>query len=169
MKIEIDKDGNIREIIVKKYRFKTKPIPPTDSGRIIETFKVVEEILNDISIESTNDKWDEDSFIEFAKELTDYQRLFLIKCLDGWIPTTDILKEFKNAGLKADIPQVVSGLRSGITKKLKKTYKKENIIESKWNNKENQNYYRIKPQYIELVKKILLGVQDEMDKTCSVS
>jgi len=161
MNVEVGPDGNIREIVIKGYKFQVRPIPPEDAGKIIETFKIVEDVLKSVTLKFEDDEWDENTFKEFVNELTDHQRVFLIKCANDWTSTKEILAELKNAGLSSEKPQVVSGLRSGITKKLKKVGKKEDIVDKNWNNKEGQNYYRVKPKYRKLVEKFLIEGGDK--------
>jgi len=71
-----------------------------------------------------------------------------------WISSKEIRKEMEKLGLGDLSAQSISGVRAGNTKSYR-SLDKEPLDESKWNDDEWQNYYRIKPKYLKLMRNSL--------------
>lgn len=68
-----------------------------------------------------------------------------------WMSSEELRKIMGDLGFKDLVSQALSGIRAGNTKSYR-SWKKEPLDESKWNDDEWQNYYRIKPKYVKLLR-----------------
>lgn len=70
------------------------------------------------------------------------------------ISAKELRKEMEKLGLGKLSAQSLSGIRAGNTKSYE-NLSKESLDESEWNRDEWQNYYRIKPKYLKLLRRAL--------------
>lgn len=71
-----------------------------------------------------------------------------------WISSQEVRKEMEKLGFKNLVSQSLSGIRAGNTKSYR-NWEKESLDEAEWNDEEWQNYYRIKPKYVGLLRQAL--------------
>jgi hypothetical protein len=104
-------------------------------------------------------EWTDEELLTFLKnELTDGQKIFFA-CLantDGWVSIDVILNSYK-AQLDANAYYLtMAGIQAALTRKCREL-KKENFWEKKWVDNEGKNQYRIKPKYLNIVKRALVS------------
>lgn len=71
-----------------------------------------------------------------------------------WVSSKEVRKEMEKLGFKNLVSQSLSGIRAGNTKSYR-NWEKESLDEREWNDEEWQNYYRIKPKYVDLLRQAL--------------
>jgi hypothetical protein len=79
-----------------------------------------------------------------------------------WISSGELRKEMEKLGFTKLVPQSLSGIRAGNTKSYR-NWEKEPLDETEWNDGEWQNYYRIKPKYVESVRQALKEQSSEVE------
>lgn len=73
---------------------------------------------------------------------------------EEWISSQQLLGRMEKLGFENLVSQSLSGIRAGNTKSYR-SWDKEALDESEWNDEEWQNYYRIRPKYVDLLRQAL--------------
>lgn len=73
----------------------------------------------------------------------------------GWISSKELRMKMEGFGFRDLVPRVLAGIRAGNTKSYRNR-EKEPLDETEWHEDEWQNYYRIKPKYLRLIRQALL-------------
>lgn len=71
-----------------------------------------------------------------------------------WVSSKEIIVAMKELGFESFVSQSISGIRSGNTKSYR-NWEKEPLDDREWHGDEWQNYYRVKPKYLSLLRKAL--------------
>jgi hypothetical protein len=71
-----------------------------------------------------------------------------------WVSSNELRKMMGDLGFKDLVSQALSGIRAGNTKSYR-SWEKEPLDEAEWRDDEWQNYYRIKPKYVKLLRRAL--------------
>jgi len=153
VEIKLSEDGkyilSVKVVENNWWRFK-EPKPIAEWSKHAEYIEYIKK-----NFDFGEQDWSSDEFILFLKkELTDRQKFFYgYIAQEKWEPMEAIIDHYKEKFGEA-VGATIAGLQAPITRKCR-SMKRENFWESKFVEEENRYYYRIKPKYIEDVKRAL--------------
>lgn len=143
------------------YYFR-EPKPISEAGKYLDLIKDFERLF-DISLIDTHEVEEEGEEWATVDEVKEFyegkyrktQAYFTVLAeAGGWISSKEVLKEMGKLGFKNLVSQSLSGIRAGNTKSYR-NWEKEPLDEAEWNDEEWQNYYQIKPKYVDLLRQAL--------------
>ena len=139
-----------------------EPKPIGEAGKYLSLIQEFERLFDTSLIkteeaEIEGEEWSTVDEIKmfYEEKYKKTQAYFQVLAESGeWISSAELRKGMEKLGFKGVVPQSLSGIRSGNTKSYRK-WEKESLDEAEWNDGEWQNYYRIKPQYLDLLREAL--------------
>jgi hypothetical protein len=139
-----------------------EPKPLTEAKKCLDLVEEFERmfdttLINTEDYELEGEDWftseEIEKFLEEKYEKT-YDYFGVLARSGEWISTKELIKEMGKLGHTGMVSQSLSGIRSGNTKSYR-SRDKEPLDEDEWNNDEWQQYYRIKPKYLKLLREAL--------------
>lgn len=138
------------------------PRPISEAGKYLAFIQEFERLFDTSlvdteEIEAEGEEWSSaDEIKEFYEDKYGKTQAYFSVLAEGadWMSSRDVRKAMEKFGFKNVVSQSLSGIRSGNTKSYRNR-EKEPLDESKWNDVEWQNYYRIRPKYIDLLRQAL--------------
>ena len=99
----------------------------------------------------------EEGLKKLWRNATPRQKAYLrVLALRGdWVPAEEVLEAIRRATQQEDLkPRAIAGIRSGLTRTARK-FLNEEIDEQQWDHKRGQNLYRIKPRFLEPLRRVI--------------